>query len=124
MDSSDWKPASIGKDAPAAPEALLTWYRMTFELPEQGTGIAAPWHLHLEANGNGFIYVNAHCVGRYWQAGPQHDFFLPGCWLNSGAGKTNCVVLDLRPVNKGVSLQAASVAPDAAFAVETPLAAK
>jgi hypothetical protein len=114
---ADWKPATIGKEA--APDALLTWYLMSFELPRKGSGILAPWHLHLEANGNGFVYVNGHCLGRYWQAGPQHDFFLPGCWLNLGPGQTNRVALDLRPVDKGVSLRAVEVAPDAAFAVET-----
>jgi hypothetical protein len=114
----------IGKDATPVPDALLTWYLVNFELPQKTAGISAPWHLHLEANGNGFIYVNGHCLGRYWQAGPQHDYFLPDCWLNFGSGQTNRVALDLRPVNKGVGLQAVSVAPDAAFAVETPLAAK
>jgi hypothetical protein len=109
----------IGKEAPGAPDALLTWYRMRFQLPAKPEGLAAPWHLHLEANGNGFIYINGHCLGRYRQAGPQHDFFLPGCWLNYGYGEWNRVAVDLRPIDKGVSLQAVSVAPDASFAVET-----
>jgi len=115
---------SIDRNAPPAPDALLTWYQMKFELPAKPAGISAPWHLHLEANGNGFIYVNGHCIGRYWEAGPQHDFFLPDCWLNFGSGSANGIALDLRPVDKGVSLQAASVVPDASFAVETPLAAQ
>jgi hypothetical protein len=119
----------IGKDSPAAPDALLTWYRMHFELPDKGAGIAAPWHLHVEANGNGFIYINGHCLGRYWQAGPQYDYFIPDNWLNFGPGTRgmaapNAIVLDLRPVDKGVSLQSAVVAPDAAFAVESPLPAQ
>jgi len=109
----------IGKETPGAPDALVTWYRMRFQLPEKQEGLAAPWHLHLEANGNGFIYINGHCLGRYRQAGPQHDFFLPGCWLNYGSGEWNRVAVDLRPLDKGVSLQAVSVAPDASFAVET-----
>ena len=71
----------IGKDA-AAPEALLTWYRIKFALPDKKTGVWVPWHFHLEANGNGFIYVNGLCLGRYWQVGPQHDFYVPESWLN------------------------------------------
>ncbi len=115
---ADWKPVSIGKGAPLAPDALLTWYLMQFDLPEKGS---APWLLHIEANGNGFVYVNGHCLGRYWQAGPQHDFFLPDCWLHFGPGTGgNKVALDLRPVDKGVSLQAVAVAPDSSYAVEIP----
>jgi hypothetical protein len=119
-----FKSVSIAKDAAPAPDAMLTWYLMNFELPQQGPGATAPWHLHLEANGNGFIYVNGHCIGRYWQVGPQHDFYVPDCWLNFGPGKVNGVALDLRPVNKGVALQAAYVVPNPTFAVETPLPAQ
>jgi hypothetical protein len=118
------KPVSIGNDAPAAPDALLTWYLAGFELPDKPQGIAAPWHLHIEANGNGFIYVNGHCIGRYREVGPQNDFYLPDCWLNFGQGQSNKLALDLRPVDKGVSVLALSVAPDTTFGVATPLAAK
>jgi hypothetical protein len=122
--ASGFKRVLVAKDAAPAPDAMLTWYLAGFELPQQGPGATAPWHLHLEANGNGFIYVNGHCIGRYWQVGPQHDFFIPDCWLNFGSGKANGLALDLRPVDKGVSLQAASVVPDPTFAVETPLPAQ
>jgi len=111
-----WTPDSIGKDSAPAPDALLTWYRMQCELPAQKPGLWVPWHLHLEANGNGFIYVNGRCLGRYWQAGPQHDFYVPETWLHFGADRTNAIVLSLRPLDKGVCLQAAQMAPDTAFA--------
>lgn len=107
---------SISKDAVSASNALLTWYRMECELPAQKPGIWVPWHLHLEANGNGFIYVNGRCLGRYWQAGPQHDFYIPETWLHFGAGRINTIVLNLRPIDKGVCVQAAQMAPDTAFA--------
>jgi hypothetical protein len=111
------KPVEIGKGP--APDALLTWYRVSFELPEVASAGATPWHLHVEAKGNGFIYLNGRCLGRYWQAGPQHDFFLPESWLNFGTGQWNRVALDLRPAGKGVELDAVSVAPNASFAVVT-----
>jgi hypothetical protein len=111
-----WKSASIGQDATPAPEALLTWYRMHFALPSPEQGVWVPWHLHLEAKGNGFLYVNGHCLGRYWEAGPQRDFYIPETWLNFGRGKTNTAVLNLRPVEKGVRLQSAQIVPDTAFA--------
>jgi hypothetical protein len=68
----------------------------------------------LEAKGNGFLYLNGHAIGRYWQAGPQHDFFLPECWLHFGA--TNNVTLSLRPVDKGAAINAAVVEPYSGFA--------
>ncbi len=93
---------SIGKEAAPAPDALLTWYHMVFQLPE-----TARRHRRtmasciIEANGNGFIYVNGHCLGRYWQAGPQHDFFLPGNWLRFGSGVGNHLRWTCAPSIKG-----------------------
>jgi hypothetical protein len=114
--TGEWKPVAITRDAAPAPEALLTWYRLTFALPEKNPSVWVPWQLHLEASGNGFIYLNGHCLGRYWQVGPQHDYYLPECWLNFGAGQNNVIALDLRPVNKGVAVQAAAVEPIVKFA--------
>ena len=85
---------------------------MNFKLPSTKSHVWVPWRLHLNANGNGFLYLNGHALGRYWQAGPQHDFFLPECWLES----ENEVTLSLRPVDKGASIQSASVEPYADFA--------
>jgi Beta-galactosidase jelly roll domain len=110
----NWKTISIG-DAPAQTN-LLTWWRMNFQLPSPATNVWVPWHLHLEASGNGFLYLNGHAIGRYWQAGPQHDFFLPECWLNFGNGKTNAIALDLRPLEKGAEIQSVSVEPYTNFA--------
>jgi len=113
---NNWKPISISSDASPAPEALLTWYRMQCALPVQKSGVWLPWHLHLEANGNGFIYVNGHCLGRYWQVGPQHDFYVPETWLHFGAGQPNTIVLNLHPLDRGASVQAVQMVPDAVFA--------
>jgi hypothetical protein len=111
-----WAEVSVAPDAAPAPDALLTWYRAKFAVPEKTAGLWVPWQLHLEANGNGFIYLNGHCLGRYWQAGPQHDYYLPECWVNFGPRHENVLALDLRPVDKGVSLLAATVEPIAKFA--------
>jgi hypothetical protein len=112
----DWNLIPIGPNASPNTDALLTWYRMQFGLPPQKSGVWLPWHLHVEASGNGFIYVNGHCLGRYWQAGPQHDFYIPETWLHFGTGKTNAIALDLRPLDKGVCMQAVQIVPDTAFA--------
>jgi hypothetical protein len=107
----DWKDVDISPNAAPAPEALLTWYRAEFALPDKNPALWVPWQVHIEANGNGFIYLNGHPLGRYWQVGPQHDFFLPECWLNFGAKQTNALALDLCPDGKGVSVQALSIVP-------------
>lgn len=111
-----WSRVAIGQEAAPATVALLTWHRLEFALPVPKSGVWLPWHLHLEAEGNGFIYVNGRCLGRYWEAGPQRDFYLPESWLNFGPGRTNIVAISLRPADKGASVQAASVVPDTAFA--------
>ncbi len=98
--------------------AALTWYRLKFELPAPKSGIWAPWRLRLNAQGNGFLYLNGHPLGRYWQVGPQHDFFLPECWMKFGEGETNVLTMILRPGDKGAAILSAVVEPYAEFAEE------
>jgi hypothetical protein len=112
IDESKWQLADFSSNAAHATNGLLTWYRAKFELPAPVPEAWVQWHLHLEANGDGFVYVNGHGIGRYWQVGPQHDFFLPACWLNFGPGKTNVLALSLCPQDKGVSVSALNIAPD------------
>lgn len=113
MAGQDWASATLGQPAEAA---ALTWYQMNFALPAPLPGEWVPWHLHLNASGDGFLYVNGHPLGRYWQAGPQHDFFLPECWLNFGPARTNLLTLNLCSTGKGVAIQAAVVEPYAGYA--------
>lgn len=108
----DWSPVPIGPNSTAPESAMLAWYRMNFKLPSKKSHVWVPWRLHLNANGNGFLYLNGHPLGRYWQAGPQHDFYLPECWLES----ENLLTLSLRPMDKGASIESASVEPYAEFA--------
>jgi hypothetical protein len=117
LNDGGWKLVDLSADAVATqPKALLTWYRMNFELPESKPGIWYPWKIKLEGNGNGFIYLNDHQLGRYWQVGPQREYFLPECWLNFGKGKTNVVTLCLRPTTDGSTLKSADVSPYAEWA--------
>jgi len=112
LDEAGWQSVEIGGETGSEhPSALLTWYRLKFELPEPQPGVWAPWHLTLGAAGNGFLYLNGHALGRYWQVGPQHSFFLPSCWLHFGPGQTNTLALGLRPVNRGVEIESALVEP-------------
>jgi len=112
-----WNPVAIGGAAATGQQdPLLAWYRMNFSLPLPHAGVWVPWRLHLTGTGNGFLYLNGHAIGRYWQAGPQHDFFLPENWLKFGDGETNNLTLSLRPVNGSAAIQSATVEPYFDFA--------
>jgi hypothetical protein len=93
------------------PDALMTWYRLEFELPATPAGQWIPWRLLLNASGNGFVWLNGHDIGRHWEVGPQREFFLPECWLKFGNGQKNVLVLGLRQTVNGAKLNAAEVSP-------------
>jgi Glycosyl hydrolases family 35/Beta-galactosidase, galactose-binding domain len=110
LNDHSWQQVRIDPNAapsnPAAP--LLTWYRMRFSLPQPSTHVWVAWKLHLDAAGNGFLYLNGHALGRWWQIGPQRDFYLPECWLNFGAANDNSLALCLRPT-EGVGVRRAEI---------------
>jgi beta-galactosidase len=49
--------------------------------------------LDLRQWGKGVVWVNGHCLARYWNIGPTQTAYLPGAWLKTGANEV--VVLDL-----------------------------
>ncbi len=49
--------------------------------------------LDLRPWGKGFVWVNGHNLGRYWNIGPQQTMYVPGPWLK--AGDNEVVILDL-----------------------------
>jgi beta-galactosidase len=56
--------------------------------------------LDLSGWGKGDVWVNGHCLGRYWNIGPSQTAYAPGCWLH--AGENEVVVLDLVGTEKHV----------------------
>lgn len=54
---------------------------------------AADTFLDLRGYTKGFVWVNGHNLGRYWNIGPQHRLYCPAPWLKKGANEI--VVLDL-----------------------------
>ncbi len=113
LDDSKWETVAAGAvsmDPPAA--AGLIWYRMKFDLPAADPHVWVPWDLQLSAKGNGFIYFNGHFIGRWWQNGPQRNFYLPDCWLRRGPSSRNIVALCLWPADSA-SLNSAAVVPQA-----------
>ena len=116
FDDSAWEPVAPASPAPAKevsePSPVgLTWYRMKFELPAADPHAWIPWNLNLDASGNGFIYLNGHFLGRWWQIGPQRSYYLPECWLNFGPGQTNVVTMCMRPTDSAAKLNSAQVSP-------------
>lgn len=100
-----------GVQPKAEPDGLFTWYRIEFELPGQKKGEWVPWLARINASGNGYMWLNGNNIGRYWEAGPQREFFLPECWLNFGGGKKNVLVIGLRQTANGAVLKAMEIAP-------------
>ena len=49
--------------------------------------------LDLRLWGKGVVWVNGHCLGRFWNIGPTQTAFTPAPWLKRG--KNEVVVLDL-----------------------------
>jgi hypothetical protein len=117
LDDRRWQTVSIGEHSGNVKAgSMLTWFRMKFALPVVSADVWFPWRLHLEATGNGFVYLNGHPLGRYWQVGPQHDFFLPENWLNFGTGASNNLTVSLRPLDLGAAIQSTMVGPYVMFA--------
>ena len=91
-------------------DALLTWYKVTFDLPQKEKNVWIPWRAIISASGSGYIWLNGHNIGRHWEEGPQREFYLPECWLNFG--KSNTLVLGLRQSEThGALLQGIEIAP-------------
>ena len=64
------------------------YYKASFSLKKTGDT-----YLDMSSWGKGLVWVNGHCLGRFWNVGPQQTLFLPGCWLKKG--KNRIVVLDI-----------------------------
>ena len=54
---------------------LLKWHFYSFETVSDRDDVL--YFLRLEHAGNGFVYVNGHCIGRCYQEGPQREYYIP-----------------------------------------------
>jgi hypothetical protein len=93
----DWEIRAIDFDADAALPPLKwrqahakgpAFWRGTFRVAN-----AADTFLDMSKWGQGAVWVNGQCLGRYWNIGPTQTMYLPGPWLK--AGDNEIVVLDL-----------------------------
>jgi hypothetical protein len=63
------------------------------------------WQILIEAGGDGFLTLNGHALGRYWESGPQRGFFLPQPWLKDH----NTLELTVVPGRLGDRVKAAEL---------------
>ncbi len=126
LDTSGWQKIDLdttrqlpykGSDHPEGEtDSLLKWYRIEFELPPVDSHAWVPWKANIDAAGCGFLYLNGHPLGRYFDVGPQREFFLPECWLHFGPGGKNVLAMSLGSASHGVALRAVEIAPYAQYA--------
>ncbi|AWB44607.1 beta-galactosidase [Paenibacillus sp. CAA11] len=75
----DWKLQQLGQGA--APAGNPVWYRCKFDKPTIPNSYHVRLKLRLTGMSKGFILLNGHHLGRYWQIGPQEDYKVPVIWL-------------------------------------------
>ncbi|BDT57305.1 beta-galactosidase [Massilia varians] len=64
------------------------FWRGSFDVKEQ-----ADTFLDMSSWGQGIVWINGRCLGRYWSIGPTQTMYLPGPWMKTG--RNEVVVLDL-----------------------------
>jgi beta-galactosidase len=52
----------------------------------------ADTYLDMRPFGKGFVFLNGHNLGKYWQIGPQQTIYVPAAWLKKG--KNEIIVFD------------------------------
>lgn len=57
-------------------------YKGSFMLNETGDT-----YLDMRSFGKGFVFLNGHNLGKYWQIGPQQTLYIPAGWLKKGANE-------------------------------------
>ena len=83
-----YAPAKVSSNGPA-------FWRTKFAVEKPGDTF-----LDLRTWGKGVVWVNGHCLGRYWNIGPTQTAYLPGPWLKEG--ENEIVILDLLGPEKPV----------------------
>ncbi|MFP5391569.1 MAG: beta-galactosidase [Gammaproteobacteria bacterium] len=64
------------------------FYRGSFDAKQVGDTF-----LDMSSWGQGIVWINGRCLGRYWSIGPTQTMYLPGPWIKRG--RNEVVVLDL-----------------------------
>ena len=93
----DWQIRAIDFDADAELPPLR-WQAARAKGPAFWRGSfnaakSADTFLDMSSWGQGIVWINGRCLGRYWSIGPTQTMYLPGPWIK--AGRNEVVVLDL-----------------------------
>jgi beta-galactosidase len=88
-------PLPLGEEAPRLRYSAITGttngpalYKAFFTVRRK-----ADTFLDMRSFVKGVVWINGHCLGRYWNIGPTQTMYLPGTWLRVGANEV--VVMDL-----------------------------
>lgn len=68
--------------------SMPAFWRGSFKVAKPGDTF-----LDVRSWGKGVVWVNGHCLGRFWNIGPTQTMYVPGPWLREG--NNDIVVLDL-----------------------------
>jgi beta-galactosidase len=79
----------LGEGGAGSLGGRMTWLGTLTVPATQGT--PADTFLDMRGWTKGIVWVNGHCLGRYWDIGPQQTLYLPGCWLKPGANKVELI---------------------------------
>lgn len=92
--------SSLKWQSAAKDEVGPKFWRGSFKLAN-----ATDTFLDLRTWGKGVVWVNGHCLARFWNIGPTQTAYLPGAWLK--AGDNEVIALDLtgprEPVMAGLA---------------------
>lgn len=88
LDYNDLSYIPITNNQHPSPNTQPAYYKAEFSLTKTGDT-----YLDMRTWGKGLVWVNGHCIGRFWEVGPQQTLYIPGCWLKKG--KNEIVVLDI-----------------------------
>lgn len=99
--------ASVPQTKRTNGEDGIRWYKTSFTVNKEKKQGKNGYRLHLENKGNGYLYLNGHCLGRIWQEGPQQDYNLPECYINQKS--PNYIVISLMSDNNETEIDKISL---------------
>ncbi|RED23443.1 beta-galactosidase [Flavobacterium cutihirudinis] len=103
-DLYNWKVYPIGLKNNETPPYLKfekgnttmpAFHKGNFVLDETGDTF-----LNVSTWGKGLVWINGHCLGRFWNIGPTQSMYVPGPWLKKGNNEV--VVLDYMGPEKNI----------------------
>lgn len=101
---TDWKIYPIALDNDKTPSNLQfkaghtsipAFHKGTFLLDTVGDTF-----LDISNWGKGLVWINNHCLGRFWNIGPTQTMYVPGPWLKKG--NNEIIVLDYTGPQKNI----------------------